>query len=224
MAPEGGSRAPRFRTVVLDVDSTLAGIEGIDWLANRRRPKLAAETAALTNAAMAGEVPLQDVYARRLDLIAPTAHDVAALSAAYYAAVAPGAKECIAAFVRADVRVLVVSGGLREALLPLARDLGVADADVYGVGLRFGADGAYAGFDLQSPLVQSEGKAHLLKGLLHALPRPVLHVGDGFTDAVTRGVVDAFAAYTGFVRREAVVERANFTVESFEGLRALVLG
>jgi predicted RNase H-like HicB family nuclease len=35
--------------------------------------------------------------------------------------------------------------------------------------------------------------------MLHTLPRPILHVGDGMTDAVTRDVVDGFAAYTGFV-------------------------
>ena len=38
-----------FATVVLDVDSTLSGIEGIDWLAERRGPELAATIVALTN-------------------------------------------------------------------------------------------------------------------------------------------------------------------------------
>src|SRR5256885_1856721 len=29
---------PRFRTVLLDVDSTVAALEGIDWLATKRGP------------------------------------------------------------------------------------------------------------------------------------------------------------------------------------------
>jgi phosphoserine phosphatase len=112
----------------------------------------------------------------------------------------------------------------REALLPLARDLGVIEADVYGVGLSFAAKGAYAGFDVQSLLTRAVGKPQLLKGMLHTLSRPILHVGDGMTDAVTRDVVDAFAAYTGFVRRESVVGRADFSVDSFAALQVLVFG
>ncbi|HEX7918943.1 MAG TPA: hypothetical protein VF454_06025, partial [Gemmatimonadales bacterium] len=59
----------RFRTVVLDVDSTLTGIEGIDWLAARRDPGTAAQIAALTGRAMNGEVPIESLYGRRLDLV-----------------------------------------------------------------------------------------------------------------------------------------------------------
>src|SRR5512140_2701833 len=106
MASETGSRTPRFRTVVLDMDSTLSGVEGIDWLAARRQPDVSARSVSLTDAAMAGDLPLEDVYARRLGLVAPTEQDVAALSDAYRAAVAPGARECIAALAQANVRVL----------------------------------------------------------------------------------------------------------------------
>ena len=31
----------KFASVVLDVDSTLCGVEGIDWLAQRRGPEMA---------------------------------------------------------------------------------------------------------------------------------------------------------------------------------------
>jgi hypothetical protein len=35
--------------------------------------------------------------------------------------------------------------------------------------------------------------------------------------------VDAFAAFTGFVRRDAVVDGADYVVESFEQLLEIVL-
>ena len=57
----------RFRTVVFDCDSTLSAIEGIDELAGEHRSAVT----ELTEAAMRGEVPLQDVYGRRLALIRP---------------------------------------------------------------------------------------------------------------------------------------------------------
>jgi phosphoserine phosphatase len=51
-----GVGEPRFRLVFFDVDSTLVTIEGIDWLARGN-----ASVAALTEAAMRGEIPLEHV-------------------------------------------------------------------------------------------------------------------------------------------------------------------
>ena len=42
----------RFASVVLDVDSTLCGIEGIDFLAARRGPDVGERIAELTDRAM----------------------------------------------------------------------------------------------------------------------------------------------------------------------------
>jgi len=212
-----------IRTVSLDVDSTLAGIEGIDWLAARRGPEITSEITSLTGAAMSGASRLEDVYARRLNAVRPSLRDVDALGRAYCESVATGARECVAALSSANIRVLVVSGGLRPALLPLARLLGLSERDVHGVELRFAADGSYAGFDATSPLTQDGGKSRVLRLLVSGLPRAILHVGDGMTDATTRDVVDSFAAFTGFVTRNNVVALANFTVNSFAALQAAVL-
>ena len=219
--PTPDSRLPRFRSVVLDVDSTVAGIEGIDWLAEMRGPDVAASVAAMTDRAMRGELALDQVYGERLALIRPTRAEVEALAEAYRAAAAPGAVATVSALQRAGVHVVLVSGGLREAILPLARDLGVADDHVHAVGVRFGADGAYAGFDTASPLATQGGKPVVLARL--ALPAPVLAVGDGATDLAIRPAVRAFAAYTGFVRRDAVARDADHEIDSFARLEALVL-
>jgi phosphoserine phosphatase len=122
----------------------------------------------------------------------------------------------------AGVRVVLVSGGLRPAIEPLATHLGIGTADLHAVDLRFDDAGAYVGYDESSPLATSVGKRFLVEGL--DLPRPVLAMGDGATDAVMRGVVDRFAAYTGFARRENVVSQADVVIESFLQLGALVLG
>jgi phosphoserine phosphatase len=215
------------RTVVLDADSTLASIEGIDWLADRRPAAVASRIAELTSAAMAGTLPLEQVYAERLAAVAPSREELDALGVAYVAAVAPGAAECVSALLRAGVRPLIVSGGLRPALLPLAVHLGIAPSDVHGVEVRFAADGGYADFDRESPLASQRGKATLVAALLATggLARPLVAVGDGSTDLVIRtaGVADAFIAYTGFVARDAVVRGADFRCHSYEGLRALLL-
>lgn len=211
----------RFRSVILDADSTLASLEGIDWLAALRGPDAAARIAALTDDAMAGRVTLESVYARRLEIIAPTAGEMEALGRAYVAAAAPGAAEVVARLRRAGVALRVVSGGLRPALLPLARALGFDDGDVHAVDARFDERGAFAGV-APSPLATQAGKAPVARAL--GLPRPVLAVGDGATDLAMRPEVDAFAAFVGFVRRDAVVAGADHVVATFAEVEALVRG
>jgi hypothetical protein len=49
-------------------------------------------------------------------------------------------------------------------------------------------------------------------------------VGDGITDLAAKSVVDRFAAFTGFVRRESVVREADLEIASFAELTAFVLG
>ncbi|HET7456875.1 MAG TPA: HAD-IB family phosphatase [Gemmatimonadaceae bacterium] len=213
---------PRFASVVLDVDSTLSGIEGIDWLAARRGDGVSAAVAALTDRAMRGEIALDEVFGTRLAMVRPTRDEVAALTREYEAHAAPGAADAVRALRRAGVRVVVVSGGLREAVAPFAAAmLGVPDGDVHAVRVRFDDGGAYAGYDEASPLATATGKRTLVESL--DLPAPALAVGDGATDLAMRPAVSAFAAFTGFASRAPVVAAAEYTVSSFSQLLDLVL-
>ena len=220
-APSAVRPEPRFASVVIDVDSTLAGIEGIDRLAARRGPEVAARVAALTDRAMRGEIPLESVYAERLALIRPTWDEVDALAQEYLGSIAPGAAASLAALRGACVQIAVVSGGLREAILPLARRLYIPPECVFAVSVSFNDRGEYVEIDASSPLTTQRGKEIIVRTL--ALSAPVLAVGDGATDLAMKPAVDAFAAYTGFVRHEAVVSAADFEIDSFARLTALVL-
>lgn len=211
----------RFATVVLDVDSTVSGMEGIDWLASLRDPGVATRIAELTADAMSGRRTLGEVYAARLDMVRPTRDEVDRLAEAYIAAIAPGAAEVVRHLITAGVRVLLVTGGVREAVLPLAARLGVPDHDVYAVPLEYDPEGAYLRFDPEALTAAEQGKRLLVERL--APQRPILAVGDGITDAELKPVVDAFGAYVGFVRREETVQHADFILESFADLEDLVL-
>ncbi len=213
-----------YRTVVFDVDSTLTGIEGIDWLAARRDPETAAWVMGLTERVMAGELPIEDAYAVRLERVAPTRIELRELAEAYRDAVAPDARSVIAALVKSRVRVLAVSGGLRDAVAPFCTGIGIAESDVHAVPLKWTDRGSYAGFDRTSLLATQTGKATLVKTL--ALPHPLLAVGDGSTDVEMKraGQADTFAAYTGFTHRAPVLEAADFVVGSFTELLARIEG
>ena len=211
----------KFASVVLDVDSTLAGVEGIDWLAARRGPETATRIAELTDMAMRGEISLDEIYGKRLSMIRPTHREIGALARRYVEAMAPGAREAVARLREAGVAIAIVSGGIREAIVPLALALGVNGSALRAVSVYFEPHGEYEGFEKDSPLATQRGKAQVVRSL--GLGGPVLAVGDGATDVAMRPVVDAFAAYTGFVRREPVVQQADFVVESFAQLEQVVL-
>lgn len=217
---------PRFNSIVVDVDSTLSAVEGIDWLASRRSEDLRAKIAETTGRAMRGEVQLVDIFAARMNLVAPSREEVGALAREYVARLEPGVLESLAKLTNAGVRVILVSGGIRQAILPLASYLGIPDQDVNAVAVDFDENGSYEGFDHSSPMTRNGGKAEMVHSL--SLVKPILGVGDGITDleirTATPPAVDAFAAYIGVIDRPAVTSAADYIIRSFGELPPLVLG
>jgi phosphoserine phosphatase len=211
----------RFNSVIFDVDSTLSAVEGIDWLAAQRGTEIEAWSAGLTERAMQGEIPIEAVYGERMRIVKPTLLEIQELGKVYIERMATGAAETIAELRASNVEVIMVSGGLREAILPLARELGVDQENVHAVSVFFGQDGTYAGFDDASLLTRQSGKRTIVGQM--DLKGPILAVGDGMTDCEIKSVVQGFAAFVEFTRREAVVERADYVVENFDQVRDLIL-
>ena len=215
---------PCFQSVVFDVDSTVSELEGIDWLARQRGADVARECAALTAQAMNGILPLEAVYERRLATIRPTREDIDALAHAYQHSLQPNARLVIDTLRRAKVQVHLLSGGLRDALVPLAETLAIRPSRVHAVTLEADEDGHFVRLQGVQPLATQGGKPLVLSQLLSAsaLQRPVVMIGDGSTDAATRGVVDQFIAYTGVARRESVIAVADAEAPDFLSLLPLL--
>jgi phosphoserine phosphatase len=213
---------PRFGTVIFDCDSTLSTIEGIEELAAEHR----AEVVALTDAAMRGAIPLEEVYGRRLALGEPTRARVEALGQRYLETLVPDTHETISALQEEGIEVRIISGGLLPAILVLSRELGVADDAVAAVDIDFDEKGDYLGYDAGSPLAYSGGKRQVIERWRPDLPGPILMVGDGVTDLEARPVVDAFVAFAGIVEREPVVAMADQVVRanSLAPIFAIALG
>jgi phosphoserine phosphatase len=203
-------RLKRVAAVVFDCDSTLSGIEGVDELGAGQR----AEIEALTDAAMRGDLPLEAVYGRRLELIRPTAARVQELAAQYVASLVPDAADVVRTLRAEGIDVRVMSGGLRPAVLAVADALGVPHDRVAAVDIHFDEHGEYAGYDAHSPLARSGGKAEVMRLWRNEIAGAVMMVGDGMTDLETHHVADIFVAYAGVVARPPVIAAADFVVRS----------
>jgi glyoxylate carboligase len=110
---------------------------------------------------------------------------------------------------------------LRDAILPLAEYLDIPASRVHAVSIRYDVDGVYESLDGEQPLATQRGKPAVLHAL--ALPRPLVMVGDGATDAAVRGISNAFIAYTGVARRPTVVAVADHEARDYSELHDLLV-
>ena len=195
-----------FDLVCFDCDSTLSRVEGIDALA--RRAGVEQEVAPLTAAAMAGELALDAVYGKRLDLVRPDRAAVDWLAGLYVEQVVPGAVETVEALHGAGKDVHIVSGGLRQAILPLAARLGIPFENIHAVDVVFGDDDTYADFDRTSPLARPGGKAEICR-VLRSAGKSVALVGDGATDIEAREAGAYIVGFGGVVVRDTVKSGAD---------------
>jgi phosphoserine phosphatase len=195
-----------FDVICFDCDSTLSRIEGIDELA--RRVGMGEEMSKLTDLAMNGVVPLEAVYEQRLSLIRPDQDSINWLADLYIAEIVEGVKEVFAALLAQDKAVHIISGGLRQAILPLADCLGLPESHVHAVDIYFNEDGSYRNYDLNSPLARTGGKA-VVVGTLKRHGSLVM-VGDGKTDLEAKQSGAYVLGFGGVVDRAIVREQADF--------------
>lgn len=198
----------KYRFVFFDVDSTLVTIEGIDVLAGGNP-----EIARLTDAAMNGEIALEEVYGRRLDLIRPSKDAVERLGRLYIESLVDGARDTIATLQAAGCDVHLVTAGIAQAIAPLAAHLGIADRATHAVALQFGANGQYEDFDRRSLLTRAGGKELVVHSILARAKGRSAFIGDGVSDLETKPVVDLFVGFGGVQARPRVKENAEVFVE-----------
>jgi len=205
------AQRPRFDAVCFDCDSTLTRIEGIDELA--RRVGREAEIASLTEAAMNGDIPLEEIYGKRLDIVRPDKAALAWLAERYAEEMVSGAVETITTLRRHSKAVYVVTSGLLQAVAEFACILGLAPAQVHAVEVHFDATGGYQGFDSSSPLCRSDGKALICRKLAaeHGI---VVMVGDGVTDLAARAGGAYVVGYGGVIHRDTMLQEADCYISS----------
>jgi phosphoserine phosphatase len=199
----------RGKVIFLDCDSTLSGIEGIDELARARGHVIFEEIVALTNAAMNGEVPLDEVFGRRMEIIRPTQSMADRVAIRYLETVTPGMSELVSGLQARGWLTVILSGGFAPLIEPLARSLGIEHIEA--VPLYFDHDGNYAGYGADYPTTRSGGKNVIIREWRQAmLPERVVMIGDGVSDLETKPDVDMFVGFGGVVAREPVRRGADY--------------
>jgi phosphoserine phosphatase len=175
--PAGLARRAK-RLVVLDVDSTLVQDEVIELLAAERG--CGPEVAALTAAAMRGDVDFATSLRQRVALLAGL--DQLGVERAWRRLrLTPGARTFVRTLHRLGFEVGLVSGGFTTFTDRLARQLGIEHVHANVLGVR---DGLLTG-ELDGPVVDRRAKADFLRQLAerHGIDlEQTVAVGDGAND------------------------------------------
>lgn len=193
------------KIIAFDCDSTLSSIEGVDELARISGDQIFQEVEDLTNLAMDGKVPVEEVFTRRLNLIRPTQAQCEEVGRIYLDTIEPTAKETIKKLKERGWECIIISGGFKPCIAPLARELGITRVDA--VPLHFDTDGQYLGFDENYPTTRSGGKPEIIRSIRRTVgPNKFVMVGDGVSDLETTSEVDTFIGFFRYVQRDVVAK------------------
>jgi phosphoserine phosphatase len=215
------------RILVIDCDSTLTHIEGIDEAGRLRGEAVFKECEHLTRCAMDATMSIAETVRRRIALIQPSRDFCKTVSEIYKQNPQPGVREVLHNLRQAGWHIVIVSGGFRQCILPFAESLGVKDPDdVHATDLTFDEKGNYVAFDETYPGTREFGKQEVVNTYLERYkkrraeegrpvrPITVVMVGDGKSDLEVRtggGTPPAefFIAYAGVIARKHVVAEAD---------------
>lgn len=213
--------ADELRLLIFDCDSTLSAIEGVDELARVRGPEVFTEVEAMTHAAMDGKTSVESVFGQRLEIIRPSRADVAAVGQRYIDEIEPTIEAVLPGLRQAGWTPMILSGGFRQAIEPLAAHLGISRIEA--VDLFFDAEGNYHDFDHSYPTTRSGGKPEIIEKLKQELsPRRIVMVGDGVSDLETQSDVDVFVGFGRYVKRAKVQAEATHFVETLTDIESIL--
>jgi phosphoserine phosphatase len=166
------------RLIVMDVDSTLIQGEVIEMLA--AHAGFEAEVAAITGAAMRGELDFEESLRARVALLAGV--PATALDEVYDAIqLQPGARTLVRTLRRLGYRFALVSGGFSQITDRLAEDLGIHFSRANELEI---VDGVLTG-QIVGAVVDRAGKASALREFAAEIgltDEAVIAIGDGAND------------------------------------------
>ncbi|MCH7227359.1 HAD-IB family phosphatase [Haloferula sp. A504] len=208
---------PRGKLIFFDCDSTLSSIEGIDELARAAGPEVFEQVESLTHSAMNGEIPLDEVFRRRMECLAPDRGLCEQVARRYVETLTPGSVELLDALREEQWTPVILSGGFAPLIEPLATRLGIRHVEA--VPMFHDDEGRYTGYGEDYPTTRNGGKPEIIRTWKQAcLPERVVMIGDGISDLESREACDLFIGYGGVIERARVKQDADLWITDFRQL------
>ncbi|MEM9444045.1 MAG: HAD-IB family phosphatase [Verrucomicrobiota bacterium] len=209
------------KILAFDCDSTLSAIEGVDELARFKGQSVFKQVESLTNQAMNGQISVEEVFGKRLEMIRPTEDECLKIGKKYIERVEPTALYTIHSARKNGWTPIIISGGFVPVIKPLAEYLNIET--IQAVPLHFDNQGNYKGFDSHYPSTRDGGKIEMIKKIKAVKhPEKIIMVGDGNSDLETQSEVDLFVGFGGFVQRPKVKTGAKHFIHKLQQVLPLL--
>ena len=202
-----GLRLADFRLLAIDMDSTLVTMETLDEIADMAGLK--AEVAAITEAAMRGEIKdFSESLTRRMALLKGVGEDL--IERVYQARLhlSPGAEILLAAAKAAGLKTLLVSGGFTHFTERLKERLGFD----YAFANQFDIANQRLTGRVLGPIVDGAFKAQAVQQCCQDIgcpPSQAIAIGDGANDL---GMMAVAGLSVGYHAKPVVREKATWSV------------
>jgi HAD superfamily phosphoserine phosphatase-like hydrolase len=214
-----------MKSVIFDFDSTLVSCESLDLMMEKKlSTSERIEYQAITEKGMNGECSFNESLQQRLSFCAPTKDDVLHFSKLIFSWITPEFDLLIKSLQAKSIQIWILSGGLRDIILPFAEKLAIPSERVCAVELSWNDDGTFSAIDNSNGFATS--KVEGIKKLQTSWDGESCAVGDGITDYAIykEGFVDDFVAFTMHKRREVLLQKINKEARSVQELREYLLG
>jgi len=206
----------RVEAVCFDFDSTIVNQEGIDELA--RLKGCFNEVLKITHDTMNGTTPFNKSLSERLKIINPTSYDIENLIRYNIFSLTKNVDLFIETLHSRDVDVYVISGGIKQLILPVTRTLRIPDSNVFANTILFNEKGMYEGV-ADNILTENYGKTNQIIRLINEHKYDsIIMIGDGQTDLETKSVVDMFIGYGGVIERPNIKKQSEYYITDFNTL------
>lgn len=202
-----GLRLADFRLLAIDMDSTLVTMETLDEIADMAGLK--AEVAAITEAAMRGEIKdFSESLTRRIALLKGVGEDLIERVYQERLHLSPGAEILLAAAKAAGLKTMLVSGGFTHFTERLKERLGFD----YAFANQFDIANQRLTGRVLGPIVDGAFKARAVQQCCQDIgcpPSQAIAIGDGANDL---GMMAVAGLSVGYHAKPVVREKATWSV------------
>ena len=210
------------RIFLIDFDSTFITHEGLDEFAtivlagNKDKDKILAKFKTITKQGMEGILPFDVSLKRRVRLLKANKSQIEKVVKKLKRVITPSIRRNKKFFTDYKNRIYVISGGFKEFIIPVVKQFGIDENQVFENTFTYNKSGNITGFDKTNVLATEKGKTKLVKSL--NLKGDLFVIGDGATDFQIKkaGLAKKFIAFTENTTRLQVVKNADHVAPTFD--------
>ncbi len=207
---------------IIDFDSTLVRLEGLDELANialrgnKDKEIIVKKIKEITEEGMAGKISFGESLRARLELFQATDKHIEKLIRILKKNITPSIQRNKEFFSLYRDTIYIISGGFKDYIVPLFEEYSIDASHILANEFIYDEAGNIAGINKDNFLAQDNGKVKQMTAL--HLNGTVYVLGDGYTDFQIKasGLASKFFVFCENIRRENVIARADYILPNFD--------